>query len=126
MKRIFITFLFLAIVFVMASVETGLVSAKADAYISIIENTDRQMRKDNFEEAIALCKQLEEGWEDSSKYIDLLLIHDYVDNIEDTLARMRAYAENGSVDMYFAESAQAKKELAFVKEGEYPSIENIL
>lgn len=39
---------------------------------------------------------------------------------------MTSYIQNGSIDMYFAESSKAKKELASIKESEYPFIENIL
>ncbi len=126
MKRMYISFIFLIIALILASIETGLVSAKADIYISMIENTDRQMRKDNFEEAIEMCAKLEEGWNENAAHIDTLLIHDYVDNIGNSITKMRVYAENGTVELYFAESALAKKELTSIKESEYPKIENIL
>ena len=56
----------------------------------------------------------------------MLLIHDYVDEIGNKISNMRSYAENCSPDMYFAESTTAKKELASIKESEYPLAENIL
>lgn len=126
MKRIYISLSIIIAVFILAAVETGYISAKADSYIFKIENTDKLMLKDNFSEAINLCSSIEESWDNSAKKIDMFLIHDYVDNIGDSISKMRAYAENGSVDMYFAESSAAKKELASIKESEYPLIENIL
>lgn len=126
MKRIYIAIILLSAAFSLASVETGYVSAKADSYISKINTIDKQMKKDNFSEAINLCKELEDSWEDSAKRVDMLLIHDYVDSISEGITKMRAYAENASVDMYFSESTSTKKELASVKESEYPYIENIL
>lgn len=126
MKRIYITLVFLLIAGCISAVEAGYVSAKADLFISKIEIADKLMRKSNFEEAIELCKKTENEWDDSAKKIDMLLIHDYVDNIGISFSKMRSYAENASPDMYFAESASAKKELASIKESEYPLIDNIL
>ncbi len=126
MKRIYISFLFIIIVFVFAAAQLGYVSGKADIFISMIEQSDKLMRKSEFEEAINLCETIEQDWYDTAKSIDMLLIHDYVDAIGINISKMKAYAENCSVDMYFAESDTAKKELASIKESEYPLIENIL
>ena len=84
------------------------------------------MRKSEFEDAINVCKTIEEKWDYTAKKIDMLLIHDYVDEIGNKISNMRSYAENCSPDMYFAESTTAKKELASIKESEYPLAENIL
>ncbi len=126
MKRIYIAILLLTASLVLAAAETGYVSAKADTYISRIDAIDKQMRKDNFAEAADLCKELEESWEKSAKRVDMLLIHDYVDSIGEEFSRMRSYTENASVDMYFSESTSAKKELASIRESEYPYFANIL
>ena len=63
---------------------------------------------------------------DNAKLIDTMLIHDYVDNIGLSISRMTAFAQKQNRDMYFAESVQAKKELASIKESEFPLVENIL
>lgn len=125
MKRIYISILVLIAVFAFASAELGYVSAKADGFISMIEQTDKLMLKSNFTDAIELCKKTEDEWNESVESIDMLLIHDYVDNIGTNIAKMRSYIENGSPDMYFAESTNAKKELASIKESEYPYFSNI-
>lgn len=126
MKRIYFAVFFMISVLTISAVEVGYVSAKVDSYISKIELIDKQIRKDNFEDAIKMCNQLEERWYESAKPIDTILIHDYVDRIGESISKMRAYAENGGVSQYFAESTSAKKQLASIKESEYPYIENIL
>ena len=47
MKRIYISILVLIAVFAFASAELGYVSAKADGFISMIEQTDKLMLKSN-------------------------------------------------------------------------------
>lgn len=126
MKRIYVSLIFLLIVSVSAALQLGYVSAEVDTFISLIEQSDKCMRKSNFEEAISVCQNIENKWGDTAKKIDMLLIHDYVDEIGNRISNMRAYAENCSPDMYFAESTTAKKELASIKESEYPYVENIL
>lgn len=126
MRRIYIGIIFLLTAFSIAAVETGLISAKADYYISRIENIDKYMRKDDFQKASELCREVEGLWDDSTKTIDIFLIHDYVDSVSLYLTRMNAYIANGSIDMYFSESAGIKKELTSLKESELPTIDNIL
>ncbi len=126
MKRIYLAVLFILIAAVTAAAETGYVSAKTDYYIYSIEAVDKLMMKNDFEQAINLCSKIENNWNNSVKKFDILLIHDYVDKIGNGISRMKAFAENASMDMYFSESVTTKKELASIKESEYPSIENIL
>lgn len=126
MKRIYVSLLFIMIVTISAALQFGYVSAEADTFIFMIEQSDKYMRKSEFEDAINVCKNIEEKWSDSAKKIDMLLIHDYIDEIGNKISNMRCYAENCSPDMYFAESMTAKKELASIKESEYPLAENIL
>lgn len=126
MKRIYVSLIFILIVAICAALQLGYVSAEVDSFVSMIEQSDKYMRKSEFEEAISVCKNIEEKWDDTAKKIDMLLIHDYVDEIGNKISNMRSYAENCSPDMYFAESTTAKKELASIKESEYPLAENIL
>lgn len=126
MKRIYIAILFFIIIGIFASVELGYVTANSDLFISKIELTDKKVYKNDFEDALEMCSQLENSWDDSSKRIDMILNHECIDSIGESINKMSSYLQNGSVDMYFAESSKAKKELASIKESEYPYIENIL
>lgn len=126
MKRVYIAIAFLLVAFCIASAEMGYVSAKADMFVYKIENADKHMRKSEFSEAIKICKKTESEWYESADIIDMLLIHDYVDSIGISISQMRSYAESKNADLYFAQSTSAKKELASIKESEYPLIENLL
>ena len=126
MKRIYIALLFFIIVGLLSAVELGYVTANADLYISKIELTDKKIYKNDFENALKMCAELETKWDESAKKVDVMLNHDNIDSISESLNKMTSYIQNGSIDMYFAESSKAKKELASIKESEYPYIENIL
>ena len=126
MKRIYISLILLIVSTLIGAFEIGFINAKSDSFISKIEATDKLMHKNNFEDAVKHCKETEKQWEDIAEIIDMVLIHDYVDEIGDSISKMRSYAENRSVDMYFAESTATKKGLALIKENEYPNLNNIL
>lgn len=126
MKRIYIALSLVLAALCFASVETGFILGKTDSFIAKIECADRLMSRLEFDDALKICKETEEEWYDSAKFIDTLLIHDYVDAIGISISRMTAFAQKQNRDMYFAESVQAKKELASIKESEFPLVENIL
>ena len=116
MKRIYIALSLVLAALCFASVEPGFISGKTDSFIAKIECAD----------ALKICEETEKEWYDNAKLIDTMLIHDYVDNIGLSISRMTAFAQKQNRDMYFAESVQAKKELASIKESEFPLVENIL
>lgn len=126
MKRMIIALALIAVSVFGSSAEVFFVGARAQSCLDQIEETDRLMRKLDYSAALKKCREAEDYWESSGEAVDILLIHDYVDDIRVSLGQMRAHIENGSPDMYFSESAGAKKGLASIKGSEYPNFENIL
>lgn len=126
MRRIYLAAVIILIAAFTAASETGYVTAKTDYYIYLIDSADKEMMKNNFEQAILICEKMEKHWADSTKKFDVFLLHDNVDKIGNGISKMKIYAQNASVDMYFAESSSTKKDLASIKESEYPKLENIL
>ena len=120
MKRIYIALSLVLAALCFASVETGFISGKTDSFIAKIECADRLMSRLEFEDALKICEETEKEWYDNAKLIDTMLIHGL------SISRMTAFAQKQNRDMYFAESVQAKKELASIKESEFPLVENIL
>lgn len=126
MKRIYVSLLFVTIASVIAAIEFGYVCAKVDNFSGLIDQTDSMMYRYEYDSASDLCEEIEEKWYKSASCFDIVLLHDYVDDIGQCIAKMRAYANVNNADMYFAESSQAKKKLASIKQSEFPTIENIL
>lgn len=126
MKRIYIAILFIIISLCAAAFETGYISAKVELFTAKIDLADKMMYQGETEQAARICLEAENEWNESSKIIDMLLIHDYVDSIGNNISQMKSLAENDSKELYFAKSVAAKKELASIKESEYPFVENIM
>ncbi len=126
MKRMIIALILLVASVAASAVEIHCVADSADSFLGKIELSDSYVRRNELDKALRLCRELDESWDDISQKIDVLLIHDYVDNISVSFAQMRSHLESGNADMYFAESAGAKKGLASIKGSEYPNLENIL
>lgn len=126
MKRIIITVVILAVTLTAATLELSYISSQADSFIDRIEIIDKLAKNENFKEAEAECKKMEEEWNKGLNTVNVMLIHDYMDEIGLNISHMKIYLENGDASMYFAESTGAKKRLASIKESEFPYLENIL
>ena len=126
MKRIIIAIVLILLCLAASVTEVFFISRNVTAYCSDIEQIDLCMRKVDFERALDLCADMNERWNSMAWKVDTLLIHDYVDGVGLSLAQMQRYIENGSPDLYFAESEKAKRALASLKDSEYPTAENIL
>ncbi len=126
MKRMFLAVILVFIAASASLTELFYVNSRADSFISSISQIDKAVEEKDLSKALTLCKTTEEKWYDNAAYIDILLIHDYVDNIGISISKMRSYLSSSNTEMYFAESTGAKKALASVSGSEYPNFENIL
>ena len=125
MKRIIITIVLLAAGIAASVAELIYIGKTADNYTDRIEAMDVLVMKDDFVKASELCRQINYDWDNTSKLLDTMLIHDYIDSIGINLSQMKTYIDNCSPEMYFAGSAGAKKGLASIKGSEYPVFDNI-
>ncbi len=126
MKRLVISIALVLLVLGASVFELIYVCARSDEYSGRIDKIEELIYSGDIAAALSACKALENDWDDESTKIYTLLIHDYVDSVGNCVSKMRSHLENGSLDMYFAESAGAKKALASIKGSEYPYFENIL
>ncbi len=126
MKRIYI-----AILFIITALGTGLfefyyVTNKIDGLNEEIIRADVLAEDGNYADAAEVLGSAEEKWQKNLSIFDILLIHDYVDEISVNLSQMQSYISSGSSDDYLAESAGIKKKLTSIKDSELVGIENIL
>lgn len=125
MKRIIITVVLIAVCVTTSVAGLYYVGGTADRFTEEIEKVDALAMKNEFVTAAEKCKNLTRDWNSTAKFLDTLLIHDYVDSIGINLSQMLEHLKNVNPDMYFASSAAAKKGLASIKGSEYPEIDNI-
>ena len=126
MKRTIIALLLLTACTGAAIFEMNYIQNSADSFLQEIEELDGNMRRGDTEQASVLSGMLERKWSDWVQTVDILLIHDYVDSVSTSIARMKSHIENGSALQYFSESAAVKKAIGSISDSELPKWENIL
>lgn len=126
MKRILISLLLFVTAIGGAVGELLYIGSQSDSFTSRIEEVDRLVRKNDFAGAQRLCRSVSADWDETADKVYIFLIHDYIDNIGLSIAQMQSHIENVNPDMYFAESANAKRGLKSLKASEFPDYENIL
>lgn len=126
MKRIYIAIAFLIIALTTGIFEMFYVTNKIDELNEEIISADNLVKSKNYDGAKSVLASAETEWQKNLSIFDILLIHDYVDEISVNLSAMRSYVATQSNDNYFAESAGIKKQLTSIKDSELVKIENIL
>lgn len=126
MKRIYIAIAFLIIALTTGIFEMFYVTNKIDELNEEIISADNLVESKNYDGAKSVLASAETEWQKNLSIFDILLIHDYVDEISVNLSAMRSYVATQSNDNYFAESAGIKKQLTSIKDSELVKIENIL
>ncbi|WP_405352580.1 DUF4363 family protein [Ruminococcus sp.] len=126
MKRIYIALAFLIIAVTVGIFETFYVTNKIDELNEEIISADNLVKNENYEGAKDVLASAESKWQKNLSIFDILLIHDYVDEISVNLSSMRSYVATQSNENYLAESEGIKKQLTSIKDSELVQIENIL
>ncbi len=126
MKRIYIALAFLIIAVTVGIFEMFYVTNKIDELNEEIISADNLVKSENYEGAKDVLASAESKWQKNLSIFDILLIHDYVDEISVNLSSMRSYVATQSNENYLAESEGIKKQLTSIKDSELVQIENIL
>ena len=108
MKRIYIAVALLLITVAASVFELIYVGSQSQSTTHRIQQIDLFVADGDFTAAQSACALLEADWRGISERIDILLIHDYVDNIGMNISKMRADIETKNASAYFWESAGAK------------------
>ncbi len=126
MKRIYIALALLIIAVTVGIFEMFYVTNKIDELNEEIISADNLVKSENYEGAKDVLASAESKWQKNLSIFDILLIHDYVDEISVNLSSMRSYVATQSNENYLAESEGIKKQLTSIKDSELVQIENIL
>ncbi|HOV26565.1 MAG TPA: DUF4363 family protein [Pseudobacteroides sp.] len=96
---------------------------KLDYYIGIVE---RNSRSNDWENAFNELTNLDNEWKNTSNIWAMLIDHAEIDNIEDSLIRMREYIKAKNSVLTLVELASLKQYISHIPEKESFSIDNIL
>ena len=92
MKRIYIAIAFLILAVTVGAFEMLYVSCRIDELNKEILTADSLVENENYDGAKEILAKAEEKWEKNLCIFDILLIHDYVDEISVNLSAMRKWA----------------------------------
>ncbi len=126
MSRIKTAIVILFLVTVFCVCEYAYVGDTVKEYIEKVENIEKAYKNEDFEEAHKLAKAADEGWTEKLEYVDMLLYHDYVNEIGVNIAGIAEYVEFKEDAEVFAKCEEAKRELQSLLDNEKPSLANII
>ncbi len=126
MKRVYGALVILSLVAILCVAEYTCVCQNAKKYIEGIEYTEKCIRNQEVDKAIEYTELLNKNWKGTVSRIDMLLYHDYVDEIGTNLAEMQIHLGNEEYTSFFATSQRTKKELESLYNSEQPLAENII
>lgn len=72
------------------------------------------------------ARETEKSWEDTVSMIDMLLFHDYVDEIGKNLSELESYIKYDEIAQLYAVCESTKEQLLSLKESELPVAKNII
>lgn len=126
MKRIYMAVILLVFTVLICSVEFIYISSSADKITERIENLCESYKKGNTENSLSYALETERDWMKKVKRIDMLLYHDYVDEITKNIVNLKTYiAQEDAVGLY-STCNEILTQVSSLKSSELPTAENII
>ncbi|MBE6734387.1 MAG: DUF4363 family protein [Ruminococcaceae bacterium] len=126
MKRIYVAGILLLIAIGLCVAEYVSVRNCTDEYTNRIDKIELMVESDNMKKAAFAARETEKNWEETINIIDMLLFHDYVDDIGRNLAKLESYIEKEELAEFFATCEEAKEQLRSLEESELPVARNVI
>lgn len=126
MKRLYAAALLFLIVIGLCITEYVSINKCTDEYIERIDRIEEMVRAGSTQKASFAARETEKNWEETVSVIDMLLFHDYVDEIGRNLAQLESYIKYGEDAELFATCESTKEQLLSLKESELPDAKNII
>ncbi len=126
MKRMYVAAALLLIVIGLCIAEYVSVSRCTDEYIERIEQIERMVETGNTQKAAFSARETEKSWEETVSVIDMLLFHDYVDEIGKNMSQLESFIVHGENADLIATCESTKEQLLSLKESELPNAKNII
>lgn len=97
-----------------------------DEYIGRIEQIEQMVANGSIQKAAFSARETEKCWEETVSVIDMLLFHDYVDEIGRNLAQLESFIINEEKADLLATCESTKEQLMSLRESELPNAKNII
>ena len=126
MNRISIAFIFIMLTGILCAGEYIYVEKTVKKYTEDLNVIQEAIENGDREKALRLSKESDDQWQQDLGKIDMLLFHDYVDDIGEDMCTIKKYIENGNDDEALVVCEKTKRELKSLFESELPAAKNII
>lgn len=126
MRRLYAAAALFFIAIGLCVIEYETISKCTDSYLERIDNIEHMVSKGEMKKAAFAAREVEKNWEDTVSMIDMLLFHDYVDEIGKNLSELESYIKYDELAELYAVCESTKEQLLSLKESELPSAKNII
>lgn len=125
MKRIWIAFTLLAVVFALCITELAFTFNTANTVTEHIEASVRYYESNDKENSLSSISKAKDTWKTYSKKMEIFHLHDTIHNVTYSLISAEEMLEE-DIEDYKAECVKAKEQLNILKNVQLPYLENIL
>ncbi|MDO5124072.1 MAG: DUF4363 family protein [Eubacteriales bacterium] len=126
MNRTAVAVIIILLVTAFCTCEYLYVAKTVDEYIARIDEIEETYKSGDFEKATKLANNADIDWESRLEYVDMLLYHDYVNEVGVNFASIAKYVEYKEDAEVFANCEMNRRELQSLIENEKPSLANII
>lgn len=126
MKRMYAAAVLLLIAVGLCITEYICIGKFTDEYTQRITIIENMVATGNTKKAAFCARETEKNWRKAASVIDMLLYHDYVDEIGNNLAELESYIIYGETAELYAVCENTKEQLRSLKESERPVAKNII
>ncbi|OPZ75749.1 MAG: hypothetical protein BWY80_00013 [Firmicutes bacterium ADurb.Bin456] len=96
-----------------------------EEFLESIGEIEQSLENDHWEAALERFLKLEKSWEEKSKWWQVILDHQEMDNIEFSMARTGAYLKKGNVPLTWGQLSELRLMIRHIPEREAFNIQNI-
>lgn len=126
MKRIWIAGAAFIIIIGLCITEIYMMNHIIDNLQNYISKAQEAALCGDMQGSLLMTEKAEESWKTDHKTLALLIGHDQLEPIDQSVATMHSYAESEEDSEFLAESAKISAHLEHIKHTEFPTISNIL
>lgn len=126
MKRTYIAIILLLIAGILCTTEFLYVNNSAKIITESIEKSRDLYSQGKKDDALKYAKKAEKNWNSRVNKIDMLLFHDYVDDITRDILNIRTCIEDDDSTGVFTTCNDALSRISSLKKSELPTTDNII
>lgn len=126
MKRVWVALVMMCTVFALCITELIIANKMTDHLSETLEKAQNCVKEQQIEQALQYSDRVAEDWEHYHKILSMFLIHDRLEQIDQSLAVLDTNLKCEQYDDFLSEASRTTAQLEHIKDTELPTIQNIL